>query len=231
MTIQPNPEAHSALTLYSYWRSSAAFRVRIGLNLKRLTYRQVPIHLLRDGGEQHSPDYRSINPQAQVPVLYHGRRRLRQSLAILEYLDEVWQEPRLLPTNARSRQRVRAIALMIACDVHPLGNLRVLQYLDHELRLAQIERDRWVRHWIVAGLDAVEQLLADDVSTGAFCDGEAPTIADCCLVPQLYSARRFGMDLARYPTLRRIEATCLALPSFVAACPEHQPDAPQASTT
>ena len=214
------------LVLHSYWRSSAAFRVRIGLNLKGLPYEIAPVHLLRDGGEQHSAAYRAANPQQLVPMLQHGDRMLRQSLAILEYLDEVWPEPALLPATARGRQRARALAQLVACDIHPLGNLRVLQYFEREWSVPQPEREDWSRHWIAEGFAAFEALLAGDPATGAFCDGDAPGLADCCLVPQLYNARRFGLDLDPYPTLLRVEASCLALPAFDAARPERQPDAP-----
>jgi maleylacetoacetate isomerase len=213
------------LRLYSYWRSSAAYRVRIGLNLKGLPYEIVPVHLVRSGGEQHTPGYREINPQELVPVLCHGQRRMSQSLAILEYLDEVWPEPALLPATARERQRVRALAQLVACDIHPLNNLRVLQYFEREWNVPQPERDDWVRHWIATGFTALEALLAENPSTGDFCEGEFPTLADCCLVPQVYNARRFGVDLTPYPTIVRIEAACLALPAFQAAAPEQQPDA------
>lgn len=216
------------LQLYSYWRSSAAYRVRIGLNLKGLAHGIVPVHLLRDGGQQHSAEYRAFNPQELVPTLCHGQRRLVQSLAILEYLDEIWPEPPLLPANARARQRVRAIALLVACDVHPLNNLRVLQYFENEWNVPQPERDEWVRHWIVEGFRAAEAMLADHLSTGIFCDGDVPGLADCCLVPQVYNARRFGVDMSAFPTIERIEAACLALPAFDAARPERQPDAPAA---
>ena len=216
------------LQLYSYWRSSAAYRVRIGLNLKGLPYEIVPVHLVQDGGQQHSADYRAINPQQLVPTLVHGQRRLGQSLAILEYLDEVWPDRPLLPATARARQRVRALALLVACDVHPLNNLRVLQYFEREWNVPQPERDAWVKHWITEGFAAAEALLAEHPSTGDFCEGETPTLADCCLVPQIYNARRFGVDMAAYPTLARIEAACLALPAFDAARPENQPDAPAA---
>jgi len=214
------------LQLYSYWRSSAAYRVRIGLNLKGLAYDTVPVHLLQDGGRQRTPEYREINPQGLVPVLGHGHRRLAQSLAILEYLDEMWPEPALLPTTARERARVRALAMLVACDIHPLNNLRVLQYFEHEWNVPQPERDGWVRHWIVDGLVAAEAMLADHPSTGIFCEGNVPGLADCCIIPQLYNARRFGVDIARFPTLARIEAACLALPAFDMARPERQPDAP-----
>ena len=216
------------LRLFSYWRSSAAYRVRIGLNLKGLPYDIVPVHLLRDGGEQHKPDYRTTNPQGLVPVLEHGQRMLRQSMAILEYLDEIWPDPALLPATARDRQRVRALAQLVACDVHPLNNLRVLQYFEREWHVPQPERDEWVRHWIREGLGAFEAMLADHPSTGEYCDGHAPSLADCCLVPQLYNARRFKLDVSAYPKLLRIEAACNALPAFEAARPENQPDAPKA---
>lgn len=215
------------LQLYSYWRSSAAYRVRIGLNLKGLAYDIVPVHLLHDGGQQHSPEYRGINPQQLVPVLGHGHRRLSQSLAILEYLDEMWPTPALLPSTARERQRVRALALLVACDIHPLNNLRVLQYLEHEWAVPQPERDEWVKHWIVRGFDAAEAMLAGHPSTGTYCEGDTPGLADCCLVPQVYNAKRFEVDLTPYPTLRRINDHCLSLPAFDLARPEKQGDAPK----
>lgn len=214
------------LKLYGYWRSSAAYRVRIALNLKGLDYEQVPVHLIRDGGEQHAPDYALTHPQKLVPVLQHGERKVRQSLAIMEYLEELWPDPPLLPLAARDRARVRALALLIACDIHPLNNLRVLQYLEREWNAPQPERDEWVRHWIAEGFRAFEAMLVEDLSRGAFCEGESPGIADCCLIPQVYNARRFGVDLDPFPTIRRIEAECLALPAFDAARPERQPDAP-----
>ena len=215
-----------SIRLYSYWRSSAAYRVRIALNLKGMAYETMPVHLLRDGGEQHAPPFSDLNPQELVPVLMHGSRILRQSMAIIEYLDETWPSPPLMPATARDRQRVRAISQMIACDVHPLNNLRVLQYFEHEWNVPQPERDEWVRHWIVEGFRAAEAMLADHPSTGIFCEGDVPGLADCCLVPQVYNARRFGVDMAAYPTIERIDAACLALPAFDAARPERQPDAP-----
>jgi maleylacetoacetate isomerase len=214
------------LCLFSYWRSSAAYRVRIGLNLKGLAYDIMPVHLLRDGGEQHSEHFREANPQQLVPVLQHGHRMLRQSLAILEYLDEMWPSPPLLPATARDRQRVRALAQLVACDVHPLNNLRVLQYFENDWGVPQSERDGWVRHWMEEGFAAMETMLHQHPSTGTFCDGDIPTIADCCLVPQVYNARRFGIDMTAYPGMVRVEQACLALPAFEAARPENQPDAP-----
>ena len=217
---------NESLQLYSYWRSSAAYRVRIGLNLKGLAHEIVPVHLLHDGGQQRSDVYRGINPQQLVPVLGHGNRRLSQSLAILEYLDEVWPTPPLLPSTSRGRHRVRALSQLVACEIHPLNNLRVLQYLEQEWSVPQSERDEWVKHWIVRGFDAAEAMLAGHPSTGTYCEGDTPGLADCCLVPQVYNARRFGVDMAAYPTLSRIEAACLSLPAFEAARPERQPDAP-----
>jgi maleylacetoacetate isomerase len=216
------------LCLFSYWRSSAAYRVRIGLNLKGLAYDIMPVHLLRDGGEQHSESFRDANPQQLVPVLQHGHRMLRQSLAILEYLDEIWPSPQLLPAIARDRPRVRALAQLVAGDVHPLNNQRGLQYFENEWGVPQPERDRWMQHWIEEGFAAFEAMVYHHPSTGTFCDGDVPTIADCCLVPQVYNARRVGIDMAPYPTMVRIEQACLALPAFEAARPENQPDAPPA---
>jgi maleylacetoacetate isomerase len=220
---------HDTLRLYSYWRSSAAYRVRIALNLKRLPYEIVPVHLLEGGGQQRAPEYKSIHPQGLVPVLKHGHRILRQSMAIIEYLDETWPDPPLLPATARDRVRARAIAEAIACDVHPLNNLRVLQYFENVWNVPAPERDEWVRHWIREGFAAVEQMLAEHHSTGTFCDGEMPGMADCCLVPQVFNARRFSLDLEPYKTIRRIYDACMALPAFDAARPERQPDAPAAS--
>ncbi|HMB58218.1 MAG TPA: maleylacetoacetate isomerase [Arenimonas sp.] len=216
-----------AVRLYSYWRSSAAYRVRIALNLKGLEYETLPVHLVRDGGEQHTPAYREVNPQELVPVLLHGNRVLRQSQAIIEYIDETWATaPALMPAVARDRQQVRAIAQLIACDIHPLGNLRVQQYLEQHFGASQEARDAWVRHWVGTGMDALEHVLGDNPSTGDFCEGEAPSLADCCLVPQVYNANRFGVDMKPYPTIARINAHCLELPAFDAARPEKQPDAP-----
>ncbi|KFN42361.1 hypothetical protein N790_11530 [Arenimonas malthae CC-JY-1] len=213
-----------SIRLYSYWRSSAAYRVRIALNLKGMPYETLPVHLAR--GEQHKAPFSDLNPQELVPVLLHGSRILRQSMAIMEYLDETWPTPPLMPTTARDRQRVRALAQMIACDIHPLNNLRVLQFFENTWNVPQAERDAWVRHWMQVGFEALEDTLADNPSTGTFCDGEMPTMADCCLVPQVYNAVRFGVDLAPYRTIRRINDACLALEAFEAARPENQPDAP-----
>ena len=224
--MDSNNDEH--LRLYSYWRSSAAWRVRIGLALKGLACTIEPVHLLHDGGQQHAPDYAALNPQQLVPLLLHGQRAVYQSLAILEYLEEAWPASvPLLPATARERARVRGLAQLVACDIHPLNNLRVLQYFEGEWNVPQPERDEWVRHWIGEGFAAAEAMVAEHPSTGSFCEGNTPTMADCCLVPQVYNARRFGVDMARFPTLQRIEAACLELPAFDAARPERQPDAPE----
>ncbi len=222
---QQETDMQQALTLYSYWRSSAAYRVRIGLNLKGLDYAIVPVHLVRDGGQQHAPAYAALNPQELVPALRDGDRVLTQSLAILEYLEETHPQPALLPADAAGRARVRALAQLVACDIHPLNNLRVLQFFDQEWNVPQAERDEWILHWMRTGFAAMEASLAASAQGGRFCHGDAPGLADCCLVPQLYNARRFHLDMEAFPTLRRIEAACLALPAFDAARPENQPDA------
>ena len=212
------------LKLYTYFRSSAAYRVRIALNLKGLPYESVPVHLLRDGGEQHAPDYAQLNPAELVPTLVDGEHSLGQSLAIIEYLDEVHPSPPLLPGNALARARIRALAQSIACDMHPLNNLRVLQYLAREHQLDEAAKAMWVRHWITLGFTALEAQL-QHASTGVFCHGDTPTLADCCLVPQMFHARRFDTPLEGFPTLCRIEAACLALDAFQRAAPEAQADA------
>jgi len=217
----------AALTLHTYWRSSAAWRVRIALHLKGLAYESVPVHLVREGGEQRTPEFARRNPQQLVPTLQHGDAVLTQSLAIIEYLDETFPEVPLLPGNPLSRARARALAQLVACDIHPLGNLRVLQYLEHTLQLPSDARTRWIARWVGDGLAAFEALLVAH-GAGEFCVGSAPSLADCALVPQLYNARRFGVDLAPYPTILRIEAACVALPAFAAAAPERQADAPPA---
>jgi len=214
-----------SVKLYSFWRSSACYRVRIALNLKRVAYETVPVHLANN--EQHEAGFKEINPQEIIPVVMHGGRVLRQSLAIMEYLDETWPENPLLPSVARDRQRSRAIAQAIACEIHPLNNLRVLRYLETEFGIEQEKREAWIRHWIGSGFDALETILADNPSTGEFCEGDRPTIADCCLVPQVYNAKRFGVDMAAYPNIERINADCLALEAFDRARPELQPDAPK----
>lgn len=213
------------LVLYSYWRSSAAYRVRIALNLKQLPYTLRPVHLVRDGGEQHAEAYRRLNPQELVPTLLHGERVFTQSLAIVEYLDETWPEPPLLPAGPRERARARALAGVVACDIHPIGNLSVLQYLDRECGMPRVEREQWSRHWIERGFAAFEALLREDTSRGRFCCGESPGLADICLVPQVYNAHRWGVDMARFPAIGEVHAACQELEAFQKAAPEAQPDA------
>ena len=211
--------------LYGFYRSSATFRARIALNLKGLDYAGAVIHLVKIGGEQFAPEYRALNPQSLVPVLQDGDLTLTQSLAIIEYLDEVYPEPALLPATAAQRARVRSIALMIACEIHPLNNLRVLRYLVKDLKVTEARKDEWYRHWVVSGLESLEIRLANDPATGLCCHGDVPGLADICLVPQLANARRFNIALDAFPTLLRIERNCMALKPFQDAAPSAQPDA------
>lgn len=213
------------LTLHSYFRSSAAYRVRIALNLKGLPYDYAPVHLLKNGGEQHAPSYQRINPSELIPTLVDDGHAMGQSLAIMEYLDEVHPEPALLPKDSFGRARVRALALSVACEIHPLNNLRVLQYLDNPLKLDEGTKADWYRHWITVGFTALETMLSHHPSTGTFCHGETPSLADCCLIPQIANSRRFDTPLAAFPTICRIEKACLALQAFADAAPALQPDA------
>jgi maleylacetoacetate isomerase len=217
------------LVLYGYWRSSAAYRVRIALNLKGLPYESEAVHLVNQGGEQHLPDYQALNPQELVPSLVDGGRVFTQSMAIMEYLDETRPEPPLLPSDPVGRARVRALSQVIACDLHPLGNLRVLQYLSSQLGVDDATKGVWSRHWISLGLQAMESMLAGNVATGRFCHGDTPGMADACLVPQVYNAVRWKLPMEDYPTIRRIHAACEELPAFQRAAPEAQPDAPAAA--
>jgi len=211
-----------AMKLYGYFRSSAAFRVRIALNLKKLDYETAAVHLRRN--DQTRPDYLRVNPQGLVPTLEHGDRTLIQSLAIIEYLDETYPDPPLLPRLRADRARVRALAEIVACEIHPINNLRVLRYLTHSLGHDEAAIASWYNHWIDAGFQALERLLADDPRTGNFCHGEAPGLADITLVPQVVSAERYRLDLAPYPTITRIFENCMKLEPFVAAHPDKQPD-------
>jgi maleylpyruvate isomerase len=213
------------MKLYSYFRSSAAYRVRIALNLKGLPYEYLPVHLLRDGGQQLAPAYRALNPDGVVPTLIDGDAVLNQSLAIVEYLEEVHPEPPLLPRDPLARAHVRALALQVACEIHPLDNLRVLKYLKRELGVGDEAKDAWYRHWIESGFTALETRLSNDARTGRFCCGDTPTLADLCLIPQIFNARRFGIDLQPYPTLVRVDAAAAALDAFARAAPDRQPDA------
>lgn len=210
------------LKLYSYFRSSASYRVRIALNLKGLDYRTMPVHLVR--GEHHASDYLAVNPAGLVPALAEGGQVFTQSLAIIEYLDEVHPQPALLPGTAADRARIRAIALTVACEIHPLNNLSVLRYLS-TLGVDEDAKGAWYRHWVEQGLATVERLLVADPRTGAFCHGDSATLADCCLVPQIFNARRFACCLDHVPTVMRIHEHCMSLDAFQGAAPGAQPDA------
>lgn len=210
------------MKLFSYFRSSAAYRVRIALNLKELPYEIVPIHLTKDGGRQHTQEFRAINPLARVPALeLSGGEVLTQSLAIIEYLDEIHPEPPLLPPAALGRARARAIAQMIACDIHPLNNLIALQYLRRQLKHEQPDIDAWYHHWITQGFTAMEEML----DPAPYACGQHVTVADICLVPQVANARRLKMPLENFPKIVAVDAACLKLPAFDKARPENQPDA------
>lgn len=211
------------MKLHSYFRSSAAYRVRIALNLKGLQPEMAFVHLRH--GEQTQPPFAALNPEKLVPALEVDGQTLTQSLAIIEYLDETHPTPPLLPSDPLGRARVRALALAVACDIHPLDNLRVLKHLKSAMGHGQAEVDGWYRHWIAVGLGALETKLAGDARTGRFCHGDAPGLADILLVPQIYNARRMECPLDGFPTLLRIDAACRELPAFLVAAPENQPDA------
>lgn len=213
------------MELYTYFRSSAAYRVRIALNLKGLKADYRYVHLVKDGGQQHKAEYLAVNPQGLVPVLVDNSHVLTQSLAIIEYLDETHPPPPLLPKDALGRAHVRALAQVVACDIHPVNNQRILKYLEKELGADEAARNRWYRHWIIEGFDALEKLLNSYSATGKFCHGGQPTVADICLVPQVFNAKRFSVDLAPYPAIRRINDYCLTLKAFADAAPEKQVDA------
>jgi maleylacetoacetate isomerase/maleylpyruvate isomerase len=213
------------MKLHTYFRSSAAYRVRIALNLKGLQTEMSPVHLLKDGGEQFGATYDALNPQHLVPTLEDDGMVLTQSLAIIEYLDETHPMNPLLPGDPRGRARVRSLSQAIACDIHPINNLRVLKYLSDKLGVSPEQKNEWYRHWVMLGLAAFERQLARDAGTGRFCHGDTPTMADCCLVPQLYNARRYECDLTSFPTLVAVAERCEALPAFADALPERQPDA------
>lgn len=211
------------MQLYTYFRSSAAYRVRIALNLKGLTADLIPVHLLNNGGEQHSDAYKAVNVSELVPTLVDDEFQLSQSLSILEYLDEQHPEVALLPKDAQQRALVRAFSLAIACDIHPLNNLRVLQYLTGTLQVTDEQKTTWYKHWVSTGLKTLEALLAQ--SNGKFCFGDQATIADCCLIPQVYNALRFNMDLSAYPKIESIYQHCNTLAAFQNAAPEAQQEA------
>ncbi|MBL8322084.1 MAG: maleylacetoacetate isomerase [Acinetobacter sp.] len=215
------------MKLYSYFRSSAAYRVRIALNLKKLEADVIPIHLLKNGGEQYSAAYRQINPSGLVPALLEADAEqgftLTQSLSILEYLDEKFTDTALLPKDIRQRALIRAFSQSIACDIHPLNNLRVLQYLSAALEVSDEQKAAWYAHWVEAGFAGLEAQLEN--SNGQFCFGSSPSFADCCLIPQVYNALRFNIDLSAYPKIQSIYAHCNTLSAFQNAAPEAQADA------
>ncbi len=211
------------MILYDYFRSSAAYRVRIALNLKGLSAEHHFVHLRK--GQTRTAEYLAINPQALVPSLAVDQGVLRQSLAIIEYLDEAFPDVPLLPSDALGRARVRNLALAIACDIHPLNNLRVLGYLRETLGLDEAAINTWCKRWIEEGLTALEVLLVTESPEGDFCHGHQPTLADVCLMPQVFSAERFGCDLGQWPRIQRIAAHCRTFDAFIQAAPERQPDA------
>ncbi|KEQ16197.1 maleylacetoacetate isomerase [Endozoicomonas numazuensis] len=206
------------MKLYSYFRSSAAYRVRIALNLKRLDHELVPVNLLKS--EQTGNDYKRIQPQGLVPALEVDNGRLIQSMAMLEWLEETCPEPAIIPGDAWQKAQIRSLANIISCDIHPLNNLRVLKYLKSEFEVSDEQKTEWYQHWIKTGFDAFEQQLGDDL----FCIGDTPTLADICLIPQVYNALRFNVPLTEYPKIRRIHQHCNELKAFIDASPEQQPD-------
>ncbi len=213
------------MKLYGYWRSSAAYRVRIALNLKGLDYEVAPVHLLKDGGEQLQAEYQAINPQGVVPALVDGDVNIGQSLAIIDYLETRYPEPPLYPQSAEARAFAQQLALVVACDIHPLNNLRVLKYLKRTLEQGDEARNDWYHHWVEGGFTAMEKLLDGRDWQGPYClDGQV-TIADACLIPQIYNARRFGIAMDEFPSLVKIEQACMELEAFQGAAPENQVDA------
>lgn len=208
------------MDLHGYFRSSASYRVRIALNLKELDYQYRPVNLLKS--EQQGDAYRALNPQGLVPALVDDGQVLTQSLAIMEWLDEKHPEPALLPADPIQRARIRALAYSVACDIQPIQNLRVLKYLQTELGASDEQKVAWIRHWIEAGFTALEAQLVP--FAGPFAAGDRPGLFECCLIPQIYNAQRFGMETGKYPTIARIAEACAALPAFEKARPENQPD-------
>jgi maleylpyruvate isomerase len=208
--------------LYSYFRSSAAYRVRIALNLKNLPYEMTSVHLTKDGGQHRKPEFQSINPQMRVPALeLSSGEVLTQSLAIIAYLDEIYPDPPLMPADALERAHVRAMAQIVACDIHPLNNLVALQYLKRTLKHEQADIDAWYHHWVIEGFTAIEAMI----TPGPYACGAQVTVADVCLIPQVFNARRLKVPLDKFPKIVGVEAACLKLPAFDKARPENQPDA------
>jgi len=208
------------LKLYDYYRSTASYRVRIALNLKNMSYEKIPVHLINNGGEHHNPDYLQLNPQGLVPTLNENGHIISQSLAIIEYLDDISPEPALLPPTPYGRAQVRSLAMIIACDMHPLNNLRVLNQLRHQFDANNEQVNAWYHHWLKAGFDAIESRLQSIPHKNQVCYGSEITMADICLIPQVYNARRFDFSLENYPLITEIDAYCCSLPAFKNAQPE-----------
>ncbi len=215
------------IILYDYWRSSASYRVRIALHLKGLEFEQRPVNLVRDGGEQHSDEYRQLNPQGLVPALVHNNNVITQSVAICEYLDAAFLQPSLLPQDPYQKAHARAMALSIACDIHPLNNLRVQQYLKSRLGASDEQTVDWMNHWVSLGFKSIEARLQRGDATGLCCLGDEPGLVECFLVPQVYNAERYDCDLSGFPEIQRIAGYCRSLSAFIAAEPAKQADAPK----
>jgi maleylpyruvate isomerase len=216
------------MQLYSYYRSSASYRVRIALNYKGLPYKHHGVHLVKNGGEQHTPEYKKLNPQAQVPTLIDGNFVLTQSMAILEYLEEKHPQPHTLPKDPERRAYVRQLSLINVADIHPLNNLKVLTHLSGEFGITQEQKTTWYHKWIKQGFDAMETLLdRSPFRNGPYCCGDHVTMSDICLIPQVYNARRYDVDMSPWPLISIIDANCMKLKAFMEASPEHQPDTPE----
>ena len=221
--IKNNKEGVDQMKLYGYWRSSAAYRVRIALHLKEIEFESISVHLINNGGEQHSESYVALNPNHLVPTLVHGDVVLNQSLAIIEYLDSCYPQGSLYPSDPVKRAKVQALALDIACEIHPVNNLRVQQYLSKALQISDSDKLNWTTHWVTKGFIAVEKVL--NKTSGEYCFSDSLTIADLCLIPQVYNANRFNIDMSPYPNIQRIVKNCNALTGFDRALPENQTDA------
>lgn len=211
------------MKLYGYWRSSAAYRVRIALHLKKLSFDSIPVHLVKNGGEQHSADYVELNPTHLVPSFVDENITINQSLAIIDYLDEKFPKNSVYPANLITKMQVKALSYDVACEIHPVNNLRVQQYLVNELGATEVQKLAWSHHWMALGFAAIEKKLAE--SAGLYCFGNEVTLADICLIPQVYNAVRFKLDMSPYPLINAVVENCNKLPAFIDALPENQPDA------